>query len=281
MQRKTKKNKVHEMEFHEMFHREMNFSAGGVPPSRASNSIHGWRFVASFLCFSAFLRLFGFFRVLRGSVVLSLCTLCSLWLFDAEGQSNRVQCANLVYAGNKTSQCFSDKFVERLGQVTRIKTEPKFRKVRLDGAELSGYPFAVMTGQGRFTLTDKDRIQLKHYLTTGGFLLASAGCSDPQWARSFRGEILRLFPQNRLERLPLSHPLFRTVYKIERLDTKKGKGQTALEALTLNGRIVLIFSPDGLNDTENAESGCCCCGGNEILGAEFVNLNILAYCLLH
>jgi len=196
-------------------------------------------------------------------------------------QSGRVQCANLVYAGNKSSQCFSDAFLGRLGQVTRIRVEERFRKVRLDSTELSSYPFAVMTGQGRFTLTEKDRLQLRHYLMQGGFLLASAGCSDPQWARSFRGEIGRLFPQSRLERLPLSHPIFRTVYKIDRLDTKKRSGQTTIEALTLQGRVVLVFSPDGLNDTEHAINGCCCCGGDEIRGAEFLNLNILAYCLLH
>ncbi len=201
--------------------------------------------------------------------------------FDGGAQSGRVQCANLVYAGNKSSQCFSDAFLGRLGQVSRIKTEEHFRKVRLDSAEMSSYPFAVMTGQGRFTLTEKDRLQLRHYLTHGGFLLASAGCSDTVWARSFRAEIGRLLPQSQLERLPLSHPLFRTVYKIDRLDTKKGRVQTALEALSYAGRVVLIFSPDGLNDTEHATNGCCCCGGNEIRGAEFLNLNILAYCLLH
>jgi len=39
---------------------------------------------------------------------------------------------------------------------------------------------------------------------------------------------------------------------------------------------VLIHSRDGLNDTAHTQ-GCCCCGGDEIINAEQVNVNILAY----
>jgi len=42
---------------------------------------------------------------------------------------------------------------------------------------------------------------------------------------------------------------------------------------------VLIYSPDGLNDTGTMH-GCCCCGGNEIKNSQKVNANILAYALL-
>src|SRR5690349_19442465 len=105
-----------------------------------------------------------------------------------ELSGDTVQCANLIYAGNKTSQCFSDRFLKRLQLETKIQTEPHFRKVRLDSRDLSDYPFAGMTGEGGFRLTEKERVQLRYYLTHGGFLLASAGCSDPEWVRSFRSE---------------------------------------------------------------------------------------------
>ena len=55
---------------------------------------------------------------------------------------------------------------------------------------------------------------------------------------------------------------------------------SVLRGITLNGKIVLLYSPDGLNDSSNAE-GCCCCGGNEIQNAMEINANILAYALLH
>ncbi|HXG23332.1 MAG TPA: DUF4159 domain-containing protein [Chthonomonadales bacterium] len=197
---------------------------------------------------------------------------------------NRVQCANLVYAVNKTSVCFSDRFLKRLEMETKILTEPRFTRVHLDNArQLCNYPFAIMTGEGGFTLTEKERINLRHYLTHGGFLVASAGCSDPEWTRSFRREFARIFPGKQLKKIPMSHPLFRTVYLIRSLETSKQRHApqaAALEGYSCDGKLVLVLSPDGLNDTAHAQN-CCCCGGDEISNAEFVNVNLLAYALLH
>lgn len=197
--------------------------------------------------------------------------------------ANRVQCASLIYAGNKTSQCFSDQFLKRLETETTIKTEGRFRKLRLDGSDLSNFPFAVMSGEGNFRLSDKERGRLRYYLTHGGFVLASAGCSNTEWARSFRSEIARTLPGSKLKRLDKKHPLFRIIYKIDDTETVHGAGKpegAALEAIELKGRIVLLFSQDGLNDTEHT-TNCCCCGGDEVKFAEFINVNALAYALLH
>ena len=42
----------------------------------------------------------------------------------------------------------------------------------------------------------------------------------------------------------------------------------------------MVYSQEGLNDVGNAK-GCCCCGGNEIMQAAAVNLNVLVYALLY
>jgi hypothetical protein len=203
---------------------------------------------------------------------------------DDKINGNRVQCANLIYAINKSSVCFSDRFLKRLEMQTKVLTESKFSKVKLENArQLANYPFAIMTGEGAFTLTEKERINLRYYLTHGGFLVASAGCSDPEWIRSFRTEFARLFPGRTLQNIPLTHPVFRTVYKIASLETshqRHGPQAASLQGYGINSKLVLIFSPDGLNDTSHAEN-CCCCGGDEITNAEFVNVNLLAYALLH
>ena len=47
-----------------------------------------------------------------------------------------------------------------------------------------------------------------------------------------------------------------------------------------DGKLVVIYSPHGLNDTAHTE-GCCCCGGNEIENSLAVNINIFVYALLH
>ncbi|KKK90983.1 hypothetical protein LCGC14_2717540, partial [marine sediment metagenome] len=142
------------------------------------------------------------------------------------------------------------------------------------------YPFAVMTGEGAFSLTPAQRRNLRNYVSRGGFLVASAGCSSSAWDASFRSEIHKIFPDLKLKRLPMSHPIFHTVYDIKSL-TNKRSSSTYLEALEIDKKIVLVYSKDGLNDTANAGPGCCCCGGNEIYVARQVNVNLLAYALTH
>jgi hypothetical protein len=195
-------------------------------------------------------------------------------------EGSKVKCANLVYAVNKSSVCFSDRFLRRLELETNIRTDTKFAKVNVDSRELYSYPFSIMTGEGGFTLTPKERVALKHYVTNGGFLLASAGCSDPGWTRSFRREMAAIFPKQKLEPISLDHALYHTVYSIQTIRTTHDKRGAKLEGLTHNGKIVVLFSPDGLNDTAHAKN-CCCCGGDELDQAEFINVNILAYALLH
>ena len=50
-------------------------------------------------------------------------------------------------------------------------------------------------------------------------------------------------------------------------------------SLTINGRVVLVYSREGLNDARNAK-GCCCCGGDQINEGEQVNVNLITYALL-
>ena len=195
---------------------------------------------------------------------------------------NLVRCANLVYGSNKTSVCFSDQFLKQINRDSNVEAAPRFSKVRLDSAELYDFPFAVMTGEGKFTLSDAQRENMREYLTQGGFMVASAGCSSKPWNKSFRQEMGQVFPDLEMRRLEAEHPIFHTVYDITQSRYKSGKSRLPdLRGLEIDGKIVLIWSPDGLNDTGNAGPNCCCCGGNEIKSAKQVNVNILAYALTH
>ena len=192
-----------------------------------------------------------------------------------------VNCANLIYADSKTSVCFSPEFLSQIAKSTNIQTKREFVPVKIESADMYQHPFAVMTGEGAFRLSEPQRTSLRNYLVGGGFVVASAGCSSPEWSSSFRREIRETFPDLKLTRLDLSHPIFHTVYDITRLDLTKSRGQTGLEGLTIDGKIVLVFSADGLNDTHHAGGNCCCCGGNEIRNARQINVNLLAYALTH
>lgn len=191
--------------------------------------------------------------------------------------SDAVHVANLIYAGTRSSVCFSDKFLSAAARDTTIHTARKFKPVKLSDPEIFNYPFAIMTGEGEFTLTQEERQNLRRYLERGGFLLASAGCSSPQWDTAFRREIKQLFEGRWMEEISTSHEIFHTVYEINELATKGAPAK--LLGLDLAGKTVIIYSPDGLNDTGSMH-GCCCCGGNEIRNSQQVNVNILAYALL-
>lgn len=192
-----------------------------------------------------------------------------------------IQCANLIFAGTHTSRCFSAEFLSDVQKKTSIPTARRFTSVKLASDELFKYPFVVITGEDDFMFTTQERENLKKYLESGGFMLASAGCSNKKFSNAFRREIKNIFKDTALKPLPMDHVLFKTLNKIDKLDLRHSDTEKPLlEGMEMNGRIVLIFSPHGLNDTAHTQ-GCCCCGGNEIVNSIDVNVNILVYALLH
>lgn len=209
------------------------------------------------------------------------CALCAAdGAKPADGSaaaSEAVQCANLVYAGTRSSVCFSDAFLAAVAEDSTVNVARRFRSVKLSADELFAFPFAIMTGEGAFRLTGAERERLKKYLEGGGFLLASAGCSSQAWDAAFRKEIEAVFPDLKLTPLAKDHAVFKTVYDVPDLKTKGAEAK--LLGLELNGKTVLVYSADGLNDS-GAMPDCCCCGGNEITNARQVNANILAYALM-
>lgn len=191
----------------------------------------------------------------------------------------QLQCGNLIYGDNKSSVCFADKFLTDVARDTSLKVAKNFCPVRLGSDGVFDFPFCVMSGNESFALTQKERDNLRRYLNHGGFLLASPGCSDAKWDKSFRAEIKLCFPDEPMKKIPMDHALFSTVHQIPKLVEKKGR-TVLLEGLELNGRLVLVYSTEGLNDVGNAK-GCCCCGGDEIQNAARVNVNVFTYAVLY
>ncbi|MEO7319718.1 MAG: DUF4159 domain-containing protein [Chthoniobacteraceae bacterium] len=191
----------------------------------------------------------------------------------------KLQCGNLVYSTNKSSVCFADKFLGDISAKTHLDVGKNFVPVRLDADALFDFPFCVWSGEDTFTLTAKDRENLRKYLLNGGFILSSPGCSDPRWDAALRKELKLIFPEQQLAKIPMTHSIFSTVFKIPRLTDKQGKA-AQVEGMEINGRLVMVYSKDGLNDVGNAK-GCCCCGGNMITESAQVNVNAFTYALLY
>jgi Domain of unknown function (DUF4159) len=191
----------------------------------------------------------------------------------------KLQCGNLVYANSKSSICFADKFLGDVATDTNLDVGRNFVPVKLDSDNVFNFPFCVWSGEGFFDLTKKDRENLRKYLLNGGFVLSSPGCSDPLWDGALRKELKVVFPEYPLKKIPMSHPIFSVVHQIPRLTTKHGS-ETFVEGLEINGRLVMVYSKDGLNDVGNAK-GCCCCGGDMINESVLVNVNVFTYSLLY
>jgi hypothetical protein len=190
-----------------------------------------------------------------------------------------VQVANLVYAGTRSSRCFSDHFLVTAEKESAVSTSRRFHAVKLSSDSVFEFPLVIMTGEGDFTLSDQERQNLRRYVQRGGLLVASAGCSSIEWDRSFHAEMAKIFPDNPLQGIPMSHPMFHTVYEIKDLEGFHSKPRP-LEGISLGGRLGVVYSRDGLNDTQHT-AGCCCCGGNEIINAVQINVNLLAYALTY
>ena len=161
----------------------------------------------------------GIFFLLAGLCVLMV--IGSQKTMADSGNGDSIACANLIYAGTKSSRCFSDQFLHALSNATTVETSRKFKPVKLSSPEIFSYPFAIMTGEDKFTLTDGERENLKRYLIRGGFLLASAGCSNKEWDEAFRVEIKAVFPDRDMDEIPMDHPIYSMAYEIDRLETKE------------------------------------------------------------
>ena len=208
-----------------------------------------------------------------------LLMLCGALHAAVDRDARLVRAGNLIYAGDQTSVCFSDRFLTTVQTDAGINTEKRMHAVRLSQAdELLATPFVVMNGQNQFVLPEPERVLLKRYLSGGGFLLASAGCSAEQWTACFRRELEAVFGAGCFKPLPTNHAIFSTLFDIGEATLTHG-GTAQFEGIEIDGRLVCLFSKEGLNDTAHTQ-GCCCCGGNEVAKAEEMVANALVYALV-
>lgn len=211
--------------------------------------------------------------------ILVLTALLLSRAFAVDWNTEKIRCGNLVYGDNQTSVCFAETFLEDAAKETGLVIDPKFSRIALATDEVFTTPLCVFTGEGDFKLKDTERANLRRYLENGGFILSSPGCSDDSWNRAFLKEVALSLPGHELKEIPMDHEIFSTVHLVKELNVKGG-GTTRLRGIFINGRLALVHSPEGLNNAANAK-GCCCCGGAEVLESKQVNVNAVAYALLH
>ncbi|QGJ69825.1 Squalene/oxidosqualene cyclase [Planctomycetales bacterium 10988] len=169
------------------------------------------------------------------------------------------------------------------------------RQFSLANEGIFDFPVLYMHGRESFSLTSRDRQQLKLYLERGGVLVADSICGSQEFAEAFRSEINQLFPEKVLEPIPVGHELFTRKfggYELQhvKLRTRRPTANGSLatleeertspkmEGLPLGNRYAVIFSPFdiscALQDT-NAND----CEGYDRDDALRLGMNAILYAL--
>lgn len=160
---------------------------------------------------------------------------------------------------------------------------------------LLDHPILFMHGRREFQFSPAERQALRTHLERGGFLLADAICAARPFADSFRREMERIFPEARLRPLPPDHPLFTSTYhgfdlhKVQLRDPNLRTGddpltarltdtQPYLEALEIDGRVAVIFSPYDLSCALENHASLECKGYTRDSAARLA-INVLLYAL--
>lgn len=90
-----------------------------------------------------------------------------------------------------------------------LNVDPAEHVVSLSSPALFRYPFLFMTGHGNIKITQKELANLRKYLLNGGFLYIDDDFGMDKAVRSF---LHKLFPERRMQLLPLDHPIFHIYY---------------------------------------------------------------------
>src|SRR6202000_2658819 len=78
-------------------------------------------------------------------------------------------------------------------------------------------PFLFMNGHNDFVLSDAELENLRVYFSHGGFLLASGCCTTPRFPNPWRPEFSRIFPGEKVKKIPYDHLIYRSFYKIDHI----------------------------------------------------------------
>jgi hypothetical protein len=136
---------------------------------------------------------------------------------------------------------------------TKIKLKPG--TVEPGSPDLLSYPLVHMTGHGNVVFSDTDVINLKNYLSAGGFLHIDDNYGMNQYIRK---EIKKIFPNNDLIEIPANHVIFQKPYLfpngLPKIHEHDGKRPQAF-GIFIQNKLVLLYTfecdlGDGWEDPE-------------------------------
>ena len=107
-------------------------------------------------------------------------------------------------------------FMTIVNRLIEIDASERENAIRLDDPNIRKYPFLYALEVGDIALSPPEVEGLRNYLLAGGFLVIDDFWGSWQWS-TFERQIRRVLPEHPIIDIPLDHPIFNTVYKIEEI----------------------------------------------------------------
>lgn len=103
----------------------------------------------------------------------------------------------------------------RLYEVTSLKVRPGLNFIDITTKDLANYPFVYLASAGRALFSQEEAAALRHYLLSGGFLMADDFWGDDQWDH-FLEQMRGVLPGRKPVELSLDHRIFHTVFDFKK-----------------------------------------------------------------
>ncbi|KAA5541326.1 DUF4159 domain-containing protein [Roseiconus nitratireducens] len=103
---------------------------------------------------------------------------------------------------------------QRLREWTSLEIGSDGVVLDVTDARLEKYPFAYLSGNGIWQLSEAEVKSLREYLNQGGFLMIDDSWGEAE-RRNLLGQLKRVLPNRTPQELPLGHPVFHTVFDMD------------------------------------------------------------------
>ena len=107
-------------------------------------------------------------------------------------------------------------FMTVVNRLIDIDGSPYENAIRLDDPNIRNFPFLYALEVGDIALSRAEIEGLRNYLLAGGFLVIDDFWGSWQWA-AFEQQIREVFPEYPIIEVPLEHPVFNAVYRIDEI----------------------------------------------------------------
>lgn len=108
-------------------------------------------------------------------------------------------------------------FAAVIRRLTRIDVRSVEQPVNpIDGDDIYYWPYMHVGLPGSWQLTDEMAGKIRDYLLRGGFLFCDSFFGTAEWEGFVEG-MRKIFPDREIEDLPITDPIFHTLYDIENL----------------------------------------------------------------